>query len=588
MKPLDHHTLDRAFVHPETPMFAELLRRLEEDVDLARPPEEQQCVAVGDEAFRSEVTDLMPSRRRDLRSGLSRVAKALGRSPENVPADPQWLQPRLERIVPAALGLTAKSWSNALSDARAALAHFGVTQHRRHRSDLSPDWQHMWSIVLAARDKSLEPALRCFVHFLSQHDITPDEVSDTHAEAYREALVLNEISRSPDVAWRAAVNNWNLAVRRLPEWPQHILVLPSRQKRVQLPPDSLPKGFHGDLEQYLHRLGHPDPLVSDGRLKPLRATTLKQYRLELLRFASVLVHSGVPIERIDGLGALVELDQMTAGLRWMLDQNAGKTTQSISRTMELLKDIARNHVRVPEDRQTEIERLAKRLKIKWQTGMTPKNRDRLRPLQDPATLRRLLLLPERLFEKGRGLGNIYKAALLQECAVAIAILLYCPLRRRNLASVHLDRNLQRPGDGRVFLVFEPDQVKNERRIEFELPGVVVSLIDRHLATRSPRLCPPGTPWLFPKRDGSCPMDLNLLAENVCRTIRRETGIEFNMHLFRHLAAMLWLDAQPGAYEVVRRLLGHSEVSRTISAYAGFEAGTATRLFAGVIEKARKT
>ena len=61
----------------------------------------------------------------------------------------------------------------------------------------------------------------------------------------------------------------------------------------------------------------------------------------------------------------------------------------------------------------------------------------------------------------------------------------------------------------------------------------------------------------------------------------------NAHLFRHLAAMLFLDAHPGAYEATRRLLGHTQLSSTLNAYAGFEAGTATRLFAEVIDAARR-
>lgn len=56
-----------------------------------------------------------------------------------IPADPAWLQPRLARFAPAAIGLSAKSWSNVLSDARAALEFFGLAERRiRRKSDLTP------------------------------------------------------------------------------------------------------------------------------------------------------------------------------------------------------------------------------------------------------------------------------------------------------------------------------------------------------------------------------------------------------------------------------------------------------------------
>lgn len=66
----------------------------------------------------------------------------------------------------------------------------------------------------------------------------------------------------------------------------------------------------------------------------------------------------------------------------------------------------------------------------------------------------------------------------------MAIVLVCPVRVKNLAGIHLERNLHRPGDGRVFLVFENDEVKNERHAEFELPSDVSRMIDKHLATRA--------------------------------------------------------------------------------------------------------
>lgn len=92
--------LTLAFVKVDTPMFAEVIDQL-----------------------RSE-RSLSDGRRRDMISGLRRVAKALGLPPEDVPCDSRWLQPRLSKVTPAALGLAPKSWQNAVSDARAALAQF--------------------------------------------------------------------------------------------------------------------------------------------------------------------------------------------------------------------------------------------------------------------------------------------------------------------------------------------------------------------------------------------------------------------------------------------------------------------------------
>ncbi len=564
MQQFDPKTLDTAFVPSGTPMFVDLVHRIEADASIS------------------------PTRARDMISGLRRVADALGRPVEQVPADPKWLQPRLAQIAPAAIGLATKSWQNAVSDARAAMVHAGIVQSRRnHIDDLSPSWRRLWEAVLASRSRTLTPALCRFVHFLNRQGVNPQEVNDAHAAAYRDALALNEISKSPDVAFRAAANGWNLAGRLLPDWPRQTLTLPSRARRIVLPLETYPASFRADLHRYIETLANPDPFDDAARAAPLRPATVRQYRRTVERFAAILVKAGVAAEEIETLAALVAPERLRLGLRRMLDDNGGKTSVNIEETASLHAWIARTYVRVSESDQAELDRIARKLKLARPKGLTRKNQERLRVLKAPNAQSRLLTLPERLFRRAASIGSTFHAGLLREDALAIAILSLCPIRRKNLAGIHIDRNLSRPGDGRAFLLFEEDEVKNGRRLEYELPRDLVRMIDSHLASRSPEMCPAATPWLFPKRDGSGPMDLSQLGGRIKKRILDETGIIMNAHLFRHLAAMLYLDAMPGQYEVVRRLLGHSELSSTLNAYAGFEAGTATRLFAEVVEKAKR-
>lgn len=556
--------LDMAFVPKGTPMFSDLIVQLQADESL---------------------TD---TRRRDMISGLRRVAKALGRAPQDVPAYGRWLQPRLAKLSPAAMGVTTKAWQNAVSDARAAMAHCGLVERRWSRpSDLSPEWRALWTAVLAANDPTVQPSVGRFVYFLNHTGVTPNEVNDAHALAFREALCVNEISKSPEVAYRAAVNGWNLAARRIPNWPQTKLTLASRQKVIRLSDEDLPETFHADLDALMHSLANPDPLAENGRARALRPETLKQYRSQLIRFASELVHSGLPAEEIQNVATLLDPTLAERGLRQMLSRTGNKSVKLISEVAALLRNVSRITGQ-PEEVRTRLAKLAAKVAVAPQRGITSKNRDRLRVLQDDATMRRLLLLPERLFAKPpAGKTNAFTKALAREDAVAIAILLVCPIRIKNLAGIHLEEHLQRPGDGRVFLVLREDEVKNERPLEFELPRDLVRMIDTHVKTRSPELCPAGTPWLFPRRDGATPVNSGQLASRLATRIRKTTGIEMNAHLFRHFAVMNWLDANPGSYEVARRLLGHSEVSHTINMYSGLEVKSATKAFAELMETKKR-
>lgn len=534
MKPLDHRRPDLAFVPRDVPrdvpMFGTLIARI------------------------GKAHNLPDTRRRDLISGLRRVAKALGRAPEEVPADTKWLQPRLAKVMPAALGLSPKGWQNAQSDARAAMAWAGIVKRRhRHIDDLTPAWRALWAQVLASNDPTLPLALCRFVHFLNGLGVAPVDASQAHADAYLAALEADEISKSPQTAWRSAVNAWNLATTRIDGWPQTRLSVPSRQKIITLPNDKLPEAFLDDLDRVMQRLGHPDPFAETGPTRALRPQTLLLYARWLKRFVSELLRAGVPASEICSVAAICDPKLAELGLRAMVAGNTNKTSNLIAETGALLASLG-HKLGLDDAVRKRLAHLASRVAVPARRGMTRKNRDRLRVLQDDRTLRRLLDLPDRLFEVKNRKLTPYAAGLAREDALAIALLVACPVRIGNLAAIRLDQHLQRPGDGRVFLVFVEEDVKNERPIEFELPADVRRMLDRHLSSRSPLLCPTGTPWLFPKRCGNHPVNGNNLSARISKRIRDEVGIEMNAHLFRHLAAMNWLNAFPGAYEGARLLI----------------------------------
>ena len=59
------------------------------------------------------------------------------------------------------------------------------------------------------------------------------------------------------------------------------------------------------------------------------------------------------------------------------------------------------------------------------------------------------------------------------------------------------------------------------------------------------------------------------------------------HLFRHAMAKLFLDANPGAYEVVRRTLGHRSIDTTTTYYTGLETSAAVRHFDQTLLRIRR-
>jgi integrase len=81
--------------------------------------------------------------------------------------------------------------------------------------------------------------------------------------------------------------------------------------------------------------------------------------------------------------------------------------------------------------------------------------------------------------------------------------------------------------------------------------------------------------------------LRTLGVAIERTVIRRVGVKITPHQFRHLGAKLALDANPGAYELVRQLLGHRSLKTTTRFYAGPDTRRAGRAHADLIRKLRE-
>jgi integrase len=163
-------------------------------------------------------------------------------------------------------------------------------------------------------------------------------------------------------------------------------------------------------------------------------------------------------------------------------------------------------------------------------------------------------------------------------AVAIEILLMAPVRMSNLVKLDIERNLVRPGPGKALhIVIDAEEVKNREPLEYPLPPESIDVLERYIREFRSHLTSAGNTALFPGI-GSGPKNQAFFGTQISRTVRANTGLRVHPHLFRHIAAKLFLDANPGAYEVVRRVLGHRSIDTTTGFYTGLETPAAVRHF----------
>ena len=150
--------------------------------------------------------------------------------------------------------------------------------------------------------------------------------------------------------------------------------------------------------------------------------------------------------------------------------------------------IAKHWVKAPTE-QIEALRAIRREVDPKSTGMTERNRARLRQFDDAENPRRLIDLPEAILRAlPRSRPPSYAEAIKVQSALAVGILLAAPMRIKNLASLQLGRHVvrSRPGGAR-HIVVPAAEVKNRMPLAFEVSDGLGELVDAYLTRCRPIL-----------------------------------------------------------------------------------------------------
>src|SRR5262245_16721008 len=119
---------------------------------------------------------LAPSRQRDLRSAVRRVAVLLGNEPAAIALEMGEISARLAVINPVAVGLTAKRLANIRSDFLAAVKASGVMPAKADRkSRLSPAWVDLFERLSGRR---AHIGLSRLARYASAQSIAPKDIND--------------------------------------------------------------------------------------------------------------------------------------------------------------------------------------------------------------------------------------------------------------------------------------------------------------------------------------------------------------------------------------------------------------------------
>ena len=540
--------------------------------------------------------DLPLLRRRDMASAIRTLAGWFKLPEENVPASAKFIREKLARVHVITASVSTRRIQNVRSLVLAAMREAGLsTKLVPYAAPFSADWQTLWDLLNG--DTYAKTELSRFLRYCSAQGFTPSAVSDAVSQAFLAAIDTESLITKPKTRHQSMCRVWNKMADKHggSGWPQVRLSVPRYEQRLyRIGADKVSAAVAADIEAYLAHLRGTD--IFSGLPKPFRPKSVKAVEGHLWRYLSALHHAGVDLSGAPSFDALLTPELVKRGMRWFLARNDDKPSKHIGEIAWALRCYAVKYRNPSTETATFFAEVLPKLR-QQQSGLSEKNITAMAQFDDPTAVERFVCLPQRLWNlaltktKTVEDGTLRQEAyLLVQSAVAIEILQFAPMRIENLNHLRLDQHFVWQGgrqDGRLRLVIPASEVKNSQALDFLLPEATTARIQRYIAQWRCLFLPKSNPYLFPGRAGKA-KDQAALRKQIEKTLWDHAALRLTPHQFRHAAAKILLDARPGFYEVVRKLLGHKSMMTTYSHYAGAETQAAVELYGDIITDHRRT
>ncbi len=547
-------------------------------------PPDPKAPTLGDVRDRvARSNDLSLIRIRDLNSAISCVSDLIGEEPDRVLLDLTKIREKLNAINPVAKGISPKRLANIRSDLFAAIAASRLKPIKPVPQRLSEPWQVLRAKLKTKRHRIGSSRL---AHYASATGLEAADIDDGVITDFVTSIRENSLHRKPNDLHRQTAVIWNEIAREFPELGLRAVSIPSfRPAPARIDLSLLPDSFHQDLENCLAWSSSTDPFAPDARSRPLAPATIRLRRDQIHAAVSALVEGGIEPGSITVLADLVTVTNFKMIAQQRLKMAEGRENSFNRGLATTLVQIAKEWVKTDDATLLELKRLAS--KIPGPRGdLTAKNKRFLRQFDDPQVLQRLRALPAKLwFQARRDRKADFRTLAKAQASLAIEMLIYLPIRLQNLVTLTFERHIfLHEGPGAVSTLSIPaNEVKNKRPIEFDIPPHIARMLIEYRDHIAPRVLGRKPDRLFINPDGT-PKVSQTLAWLIRRMCRRYAGIEVSPHKFRHLAAKVVLDDSPGAFELVKQLLGHENLKTTANCYAGIDTRRAARHHHHLLER----
>jgi site-specific recombinase XerD len=530
-------------------------------------------------------------RKREMSSAINTVGAWFGLPLDMIPASATFLRDKFEHVHPSHVNVSKRRVQNVRSLVMSAFRAEGLSDKLApYMCTMAPEWSSLWNLLEGQVYYRTE--LSRLFRYCSRQGILPSGISDAVLSNYLTALEAETLVKNPRTRHQSVCRVWNKCASEYREmgWPQIEVTVPKYDERLySLPWEDIPEAIRSDLDTYLNHLKGDDPFNT--QVKPFKPRSIEAITGHFQRYLSALHHQGVNLDQYTSLRELVSTNMFTLGMRWFWDRNGGATSKHIGEIAWAVRCYVVKYLGADEETCAFFKSAIGRLRVS-NLGLSDKNQAAMAQFDDQRVVEAYVALPLRLWDKALNARKnapssrkSKEAQLMIQTAVAIEILIFAPIRIGNLQHLRLDEHITWQGK-RMHIHIPKGQVKNDQNLNFLLPESASKRIKTYIMEWRRLFTDTANPYLFPGRKMN-PKDDTSLRRQIQKTIWNETGIKLTPHQFRHAAAKILLDAKPGYYEVVRKVLGHKNLSTTYSHYAGAETQAAVELFDEVIIQHRQ-
>jgi Phage integrase family len=512
-------------------------------------------------------TSINENRKRDLRSAIISYGKLTDRPPSSIGLDLAEIRHVLDNAGGVAK-MSPKRQANLRSDLASAVDISGLLPMLRTGGiKLDPAWAALLESTTSLRIRN---GLSRLARWASANNILPGMVSEAVIQRFVADLETKTLVRKIGGQRSSIITAWNALTLLKPELPTILSGSnPTVPKRALW--ESLPASFYSDVEKYLVWCSVLDPLDDDARDKKLAPGTIRLRRDQVHSAVTAAVAAGIAPETLVSLKDLIVLNTFKALLGQLYQADGSTLTAYTHGVAGTLITIASEWTKTGAEDVAALKKLRRKLGT-LPSGLTDKNKSTLRQFADTRLLDALIQLPDKLWRKARREPAGSKRAFIDlQTALAIDILLHVPLRMKNLASLNFKDHLHWPqGHGKAAMItFEGAETKNSSPLEFELPAQLADRIWTYRTEIALAIVGKRPDMLFVTTAGK-PRMQETITNLIEKAVLKNLGLKFTPHQFRHFAAKIILDANPGAFEAVRQLLGHKNMKTTTNFYAGID------------------